>query len=123
MGKVLSQRVAATSLSLTEDKKEAPLKTMVHVSQRYQVSVTCWLLKGCQHGRFKIRERRYLRHCGLQHYALDWQGSRIQHGNHHHQHVRSSWRTLLSKVEKDAEAIFIIGCHRKGTACKKVLDE
>lgn len=65
----------------------------------------------------------YLGHCSLQHNALDWQGSCIQHGHYHHQHIRPSRWALLGKVEEDAEAIFIIGCHRKGTACKKMACE
>lgn len=91
-----------------------------------------WLLpaglRAPQPSGFKIRlllpleapgSQGYLWHCGLQHDALDGQGSCVQHGHYHHQHVRPSRRTLLGKVEEDAEAIFIIGCHRKGAACEE----
>lgn len=63
---------------------------------------------------------KYLGHCGLKHDAFYRQRSRIQHGHNHHQHIGPSWWTFLGEVEEDAEAVFIIGCHRKGTACKKV---
>lgn len=77
----------------------------------------CHLLATLQWGQ---GPRRYLGHCGLQHDAFYGQRSRIQHGHHHHQHIGPSWWTFLCEVEEDAEAIFIISCHRKGTACKKV---
>lgn len=64
--------------------------------------------------------RKYLGHCGLQHDAFYGQRSCIQHGHNHHQHIGPSWWTFLGEVEEDAEAVFIIGCYRKGTACKKV---
>lgn len=47
---------------------------------------------------------------------------RAEHGNHHHEHVRPLGQGILSKVEKDTEAMLIVHCHREDAACGKGRD-
>lgn len=61
----------------------------------------------------------YLGHSCLQHNVLHGQRCRVQHGDHHDQHVRASRRALPGKVQQDPEPVLVVGCHGQGTACHR----
>lgn len=61
----------------------------------------------------------YLGHGRLQHDVPDGQRRRVQHGHHHHQHVRAARRALPGKVQQDPEPVLVVGCHGQGTACHR----
>lgn len=61
----------------------------------------------------------YLGHSCLQHDVPHGQRRRVQHGDHHDQHIGAARRALPGKVQQDPEPVLVVGCHRQGTACHR----
>ena len=50
--------------------------------------------------------------CGLQVYVGDGGGGRGQHGDDHHQHIRTSWRRVAGEVKENPQTVFVKHGHR-----------
>lgn len=61
----------------------------------------------------------HLRDGGLEHNVCNRLSGRAQHGEHHHQHIRSAGGWVSGEMDHGLETIAIIHCHWRDTACQR----